>query len=640
MVIAGVYHRIKNQDNLIVKAGKATIIMVMLFVVGNNLIVIGSATTSYSIVTPNSLEYPGRVETDGSLTYAFTMANGTYAYEFGTPEVANGTLGYATNIRVTAGFGGATIKYVLTDWAHPNRIYIVDSLKNVLFTDQLAPIDYTSTGYKEYGANPDSCPSCDEIYRIGVLSSLNTKMSGYVDSLGDIYIAEGLTIQKFTRASDFTKSTYLTLVAGTDFTSSSYTQCYSGQCYATNIIQDINLDSSNNLHILVGSSAQSTCNMCGASVTTYITHVVYTGLTRVYTNTLVTTTQAAASQTTHTDNLETKMILPTSTNFTQVILANLVSGAVKLRYYNGSAFSDICPTSCASATSVTGLSSYNDGYIYIASSAQNYVYRYPTTLSLYSGTGYVPGAGAESTDQPELTYTTKSINSLYANYYNFTKFSIQSTILFDSGFWILGSNYGVDSQNYRWQIHLVDPNGATVNSWDSPACTDSLFYGTCSLSIDREYTAPSGGWMAGNWYVKLYEHKVGSSLVGAEVGNLALLTTSATWNVYNASVSANNTGIIGNPTESLTSISNQATIAQFDWIVALMGLGVNSVSKFLFALIIIVIMFVVGLIWGNGNIGLALSTIPYTFFTYIEYVPKWVFIIYIIMLIVISKVFR
>jgi hypothetical protein len=91
----------------------------------------------------------------------------------------------------------------------------------------------------------------------------------------------------------------------------------------------------------------------------------------------------------------------------------------------------------------------------------------------------------------------------------------------------------------------------------------------------------------------------------------------------------------------VTDPSTQGTITQIDNIVGLMGFGINPISKFLFVVILTIGLFIVGMYYGkSGMIGLALSSLPYTFFAYISYVPKWTFIIYIILLIVIAKVFR
>jgi hypothetical protein len=58
------------------------------------------AVVSYQVGTPNSMEYPGRVEIDNSLSYLFTIANGTYLFDFGIPDETNGTMGYSKELRV------------------------------------------------------------------------------------------------------------------------------------------------------------------------------------------------------------------------------------------------------------------------------------------------------------------------------------------------------------------------------------------------------------------------------------------------------------------------------------------------------------------------------------------------------------
>ncbi len=635
LFIVNIYKRIRAQSEMAAKIGQTVIIMMMLVVVGNNLIQIASATTSFGFPAPYEFISPGRVEPDGTQSYlaiGHNMYNVTMYFPFTSNASVDGGLSYnAQNVF----FSNNQVRLAVIDWAHPYRMFLVFSNLDVAYTDSFNVI--YEDGY--YAANVwpiPGCSNCNDLHKIGVLTSLNTKMSGFVDSNGDLVVANGLSVIKFIRSSDYAKITYLTLT-NTEIPASTV----SGSAPTKyEVISDLAIDSNGNLHVLAGGYANDAGGGGGHYFRTYLSHTVYSGTTKIYNlvlNNSYNNDEGYISQTMYSD-----MVLQSGTNnkTTDIAYSYQDKNVVRLKAYTSGNYSDICIDFCGTITANNGMEVYS-GYAYIASASENKVYRFPTTISVSSGSGYVSGQGAESTDQPELTYTTKSINSLYANYYNMTKFSIQSTILFDSGFWVLGSNYGIDSQNYRWQIHLVDPNGATVNSWDSPACEDSLFYGICSLSIYREYAAPSGGWMEGNWYVKLYEHKVGSSLVGAEVGNLALLTTSATWNVYNASVSANATGTIGDPTESLNSPSNLQTISQIDGYVALLGFGINSTSKLLFSLLIISMMFVIGLVYSrNGNIGMALATAPYIFFTYIGYIEKWIFIIYIIMLIVIAKVFK
>lgn len=609
-----------SQNKAIASIGMKLLVLMMLFVVGNNIVIIGSATTVYGTVTPNTIEYPGQLSVTGELLTPFVITNGSSVQALTPDPLVAGSI---TTLNTVLVGGAGSIVYAVSDWTHPGRMFGVDSSLNVFYWDATAQQNLT-LGFYTPGIWPIACSNCNPIYKIGVLTTLNVHMNGFIDSNGDLLIAEDMAVVKFVQSSDYAKTTYLTV--------SGYTASHNGD-----VITSIGVDTNNHLHILIGGTSTI------STFVAYLNHQVYSGTTLLFTEVLESGTGDGVSATGYYRQSSMLLLSNPVNSSTDIVYAYKKyssGGNVYLKSKNATAKSDICPTFCATITGFNGLQIYG-GFAYIASSSENKIYRFPTTITVGSGTGFVPGIGPESTDQPELTYTTKSINSLYANYYNTTKFTIQSTILFDSGFWILGSNYGVDSQDYRWQLRLVDPNGVTVNSWDSSACVDSVFYGTCSLTILREYSPPSGGWMEGNWYVKLYEHKVGSSLVGAEVGNLALLTTSATWNVYNASVSANATGIIGSPTEPIDSPSSIQTISQIDGIVGLMGFGINGVSKFLFVLLITISLFIVGLYYSrSGMIGLALSSLPYTFFAYISYVPKWTFIIYIILLLVVAKVFR
>ena len=258
--------------------------------------------------------------------------------------------------------------------------------------------------------------------------------------------------------------------------------------------------------------------------------------------------------------------------------------------------------------------------------------QYDTFSFLESGT--VTPAGVVIILEPaEIIYNSKTISPSYSNYYNTSNILLNIKIDADSGYNLLGSNYLINLALYRWRVDIVDPNGVMVNQVSTSTCVDSWAplnpTGRCLMTQAYRYSSPSAGWLPGTWTANLYETAAG--------GHVAYLA-STTWNVYNGST--NGTGTISNPIEPITSDSNQATITLFDNYVGLLGFGINSVSKFLFSLLIIIILFVVGMWKGSGNIGLALATIPYTFFTFIGYVPKWVFVVYIIMLVMIAKVFK
>jgi hypothetical protein len=635
MIIAGVYHKIKNQDNLIVKAGKATIIMMMLFVVGNNLIAIASATTSYGFPSPYELESPGRVEEDGSQSYAFIGHNNYNVTNYFTfNSTANGGLEYGA---ANTFYSNNMVRFAVLDWAHPYRMFLVFSNLDVAYTDSPSGVTYEAGYYADNVWPIPGCSNCNDLHKIGVLTQLNPQMSGFVDSEGNLFLAEGINLVEFVRSSDYTKITYLSV---TNYTSTTYSQI-NGKTIGANIL-DMTLDDAGRIHFLIGTTV-SIDNGYAVSGNVFLEDSVsvFATKTSVYNQTIYTRAYVSNGIGAQQYGVNSGSILAVSgsTRTAKEIIASYPNPTnIILQYSNTTTWIDICPTFCASITNTAGLQIY-DGYAYISSATENKIYRFPTTIQASSGSGYVQGQGTESTDVPDISYTEKSINSLYANYYNTSKFSIQAKINFASGKWPTSVNYGINDQAYRWQIRLVDPNGVTVNSWDSGECDDSGLT-HCELTILRDYLPPAIGWQAGTWYVKLYEHKIDSTLFGdAPSGNLALLTTSATWNVLNSS--ANNSGIINDPIESINSPSNLATITLIDNYVGLLGFGVNDISKLLFSLLIIAILFIVGLIYAkNGMIGFALASIPYVFFTYISYIPKWIFIVYIITLIIIAKVFR
>ena len=638
LVIVNIYKRIRAQSELASKVGQTVIALMMLLVVGNNIIHIASAV-SFGFPSPYELESPARINIDGSTDYAFMGHNNynvTDYFGFNTSD-ASGLI-YTASIRF---YSNNTVRYAVVDWAHPQRLFLVFSNLDVAYTDSIGT-KYEDGYYADNVWPIPGCSNCNDLHKIGVLTELNPVMGGFVNSDGDLILGESTRIIKFTRSADFTKTTLKNLTAGVDFSTN-----YGGATNYAGFINSgkigtISIDSTGNYSVGINGYMYTSLCVTSCAFSAQLSYAKYdSSFNLLDMHYLYNVSSSSSPSGAKTVIAYGKIQIGTNGEvvYTSNTLDDNSAGVIRLRYMNASdAKIDICPTFCATISTTHGLQVYS-GYAYIASAIENKIYRFPTTIQVSSGSGYVPGAGAESTDLPDITYTEKSINSLYANYYNTSKFSIQAKINFASGNWPTSVNYGINDQAYRWQIKLVDPNGVTVNSWDTGEC-DASGITHCELSILQEYTAPSTGWQAGNWYVKLYEHKIDDTLFGdAAKGNLALLTTSATWNVLNASTNA--TGAISPPIESIDSPGNLATISLFDGYVGLMGFGINGVSKFLFALAITVIMFVVGMYLGkSGDIGLALSSLPFTFFIYISYVPKWVFVVYIIMLIMLSRVFR
>lgn len=230
----------------------------------------------------------------------------------------------------------------------------------------------------------------------------------------------------------------------------------------------------------------------------------------------------------------------------------------------------------------------------------------------------------------QLTYDTKTIESLDSQYYNKSTIYLEYNVILNS---LNANNLLLDFADYRWMISMTDPNGVTTDIIQSPACTySSVFDTTCQVTSTMGITAPPAGWLQGTWHAKLYE-------VNTVNPNRALITTSSAFTVLNTTIE--NQSVIPPPNTNLpTSGTAPQAIGLIDGFVSWLGMGVNSVSKLLFAMIFIAIAATVGLIWGNGNIAMVFAFVPYAFFTFIDYIPKWVFIIAIILIAIASKAFR
>jgi len=73
-----------------------------------------------------------------------------------------------------------------------------------------------------------------------------------------------------------------------------------------------------------------------------------------------------------------------------------------------------------------------------------------------------------------------------------------------------------------------------------------------------------------------------------------------------------------------------------------LGMGFNETSKLAFAIIVITVMGVIAL-WmsgGRGDIASIVVFAPYAFMTYIGYIPKWIFVIVVILTALALKIFR
>jgi len=620
MLIVNLYRRIQTHNETASKIGKSAIILIMLFVVGNNIIQIASATTSYGFPNPHELESPAWVNLDGSVDQAFIGHNNynvtTY---FNYNVTANGGLDYAAQNRF---YSNNMVRYAVVDGAHPQRLFLVFSNLDVAYTDSIGGVVTYENGYYADNVWPlTGCSNCNDLHKIGVLTSIGTQMGGFVDSNGDLILTQGLSIVKFVRSADYSKTTMFTISAPTYFTASTASPGPTVSDY----IGSVRVDSSGNYHLFqVGSSSSHYGGGCPNSATARSNHIVVSATgTLIYKELIGTYITSTCSDTSATvpGNI---LIQSNTTNTTHNIVVGYALGtAIHLESENTSGHTDICPTSCGTITGFNGLQIY-DGYAYIASAAENKIYRFPTTITVSSGNGYIPGAGVGATTG-EIIYTSKTIESRDTSYYNHSAILLDYNINMDTG--ITSGQFTLLPLNYNWVINLVDPNGVVVNHYQTGKCAVDFF--TCHIMGSLSYTAPSIGWWAGAWTAKLYE-------VNTITGHTTLITVSTPFTVI-----GNSSDTIAPPTEPITSGTAPDAIIAIDWWVTLLGLGLNVVSKMAFSLVLITLIgLVVLLVSKRGDVAALAMFAPYAFFTYINYIPKWIFIIVIIMLAIISRVFR
>jgi hypothetical protein len=581
-----------DQNQKIGLIGMKLIIFMMLLVVANNLFVITGSATSYGVAVPKSMEYPGHVD-NRVATFATIIANGSSIMDWAIYQ--NNTFDGGTgNIRMIG--CGSKCVFAVTDWVNGGYFFI-DTDKKVGHVTQAGQVNY-SLGYYSTPIFPDTnCTvygNCNPIYQIGIFANSTPGLpSGFVDSNGDLFLAEGssntaITIQKFTRSSDYAQSTYKTFTAGVDYVNSfSYVE-----------IQDMRLDNNGYLHVVFGR------NFAGAA--TANSHSIYSGTTLLNYTLLTSLT-----------NQNIIKILPDSgTNYKNFTLASwLVSGTtVNIYHYNNQTQDVAVCTSCLLSTSLSGLIQLGS-YVYVSSPANNLVNRYPTTFISSIGNGFIPGTGAIGIG--EIIYTTKTIASRYTNYYNTSNIIVDYSIYMDTG--LLSGQFYLLPLNYRWVINLVDPNGVTINHYTTSPCTVDFF--TCHLNSSLQYSPPSSGWQLGSWIAQLYE-------VNTITGHTVLITNSNTFNVVN---STNSTGTVQNPTTPINAGTGANTLAIIDGWTALFGLGINAISKFMFAVVLMVFFMVIGgLLFYKQNAlsgAVIMALVPYCFFLFIEYIPSWSMIV-------------
>jgi hypothetical protein len=252
-----------------------------------------------------------------------------------------------------------------------------------------------------------------------------------------------------------------------------------------------------------------------------------------------------------------------------------------------------------------------------------------------------PGILYTNTASAALQYQNAFVYTPYATYYNNSIITVKYGLTFS----VFPSqiDYHLFSDPtllYSHSITMLDPSlGSISDKQISDTCTyadaftlafaaPTTVIGNCTASGSYTVSTPVY-WTPGTYTLRMNELNLSSGINGIVVSN--------TFNVLNISGTLTTTG----GTNSIAEGSSPAAIVMFDNFVSLLGFGINSVSKLLFSLAIITIVGILALWFGKrGDVAALIMFAPYIFFTYIEYIPKWIFIVVIILLAIASKVFR
>lgn len=574
MVIIMLMSKIIQKNEKFSEIGMRIIIFMMLFVVGNNLLVLNASALSFS-----NFSYGGQTGSinngngyfdDDASTFNYTGSRNVYIVAESTAVWIFEPISYASGTSGAYQVVNSTLANITDAVIFGGYVYFIDT--NVL---------------KKKKTRSDGllCQSTDT----GVSGCAQIMVSGIGETIrvinGVLYYTKGANLYHLdstgSEVSDFAITAITIPGGGSQFTS--YTLAYNG--------------STLQMYVAGASGGQVYDYYCTSSECTRINSVSLGASAAVWSTWFTTGTQVYTVQAkVGGGSRETKYYLGNSSTFS-VNYVSVDNLAMRDRLYVGE-------------KSVIGL---------IAQ----------TNISYETFNSNEAGISNEITLPSDITYDTATIQSLDSTYYNKSIIYLNYNVVLDS---LNVNNLLLDFDDYRWMIAMTDPNGVTQDIVQSPACMyDSILDTTCQITSSMGIQAPSNGWLSGSWSAKLYE-------INTITLDRALIATSSSFTVLNTS--EENQSIIPPPFIPPTSGTAPQAISIIDGWVSWLGLGVNSVSKLLFAMIIIAIAGTVGLIWGNGNIAMVFAFVPYAFFTFIDYIPKWIFIITIILMAIVSKAFR
>lgn len=551
-------------------------------------------------------------------SYAPSCINPSYnsGYIFDITE-QHATLGNVTSAAITAGYlspktvpvyNGINILCAQSDPTVSD--VILDGTARMWGVSADGSVWYTDTPSTNYSLGFYSILYWNPTVRVYTITPSVVKVPIAIDGEGNVYFPDGLNLIKLIKELDYSPQIFYTLTSPTDYVAPTK----GGTCTVSLplSVQDIQIDSNANIHVLVGSAITVGSGTC-TSVTTGLTESVISP-TGSHVRTELLRSDTSATTTTAGYTASGMVLDSIGTNITY---AYYNRGGVYLQYYNGTSSSSLVGS--GSLTGITSLSdiAYYNYQIYLASPTQNLIRSYVTLYAGYTQPGLGGGAPAE------LTYDISTITSEQTTYANNSQIQLYNNIQFTTSLFSTGN-----VNDYRWKTELNDPSGLMVASHFSEYCTKPFFSLTCSLNETLLINPPVTNWTAGIYTAYLKEYNVNS---------YALATLdSVTFTVLNTS--SNNTGVT--ITTPITSGTGITTLNQWDEYVSFLGWGVNPISRLFFALMIITIVGLIGMKLAGGDAAMVGAFAPYIFFTYIEFIPKWIFIILVLMLVLKSKIFR
>ena len=487
------------------------------------------------------------------------------------------------------------------------RIFGTDKAGNVFYWSTNDAPDYSLGFYTccdVFGDPTNSNP----IHKIGTLTATDYSRKIAIDSSGNVYVSDGAVISKYVKSLDYTQQTFYTLVSGTDYTPAN------PATINLNVL-GLRFDTSDNLHVLIGSRSSGV----SGSRAGYLSYTVINSAgVRIKTDLSIQNDTCSCTGA----GFEYGGLVIDATNPNQnYTYAYKKMGAGSFGLIHNSTTGN---TTVATLTGITSLADieYYSNQIFLASPGQNLIRSYVTN---YEGL-FIEGAGQAS----QLTYLTKTIDSVETTYA--LNQPVEVTYVLSIFPFTDPMTFTTFKNDYRYEIGMYDENGGKYTTYNIPSSqfteTGNFIDGYGADASGTVIFNPGTNWTTGNQTAKLWEIRT-STNAKSLLDTASIIIDTNTTDTANVSVEI-----------PITSGTGATTLNQWDSYVEMMGMGVNSISKLFFALIIITVISLMGMKMAGGDAAMVGAFAPYIFFTYIEYIPKWIFIILIIMLILKSKIFR